>query len=63
MSRDRGEESAAGAKLGAAHAGHAGAHNGHAGAHTGHADLFRSRFWITPLPAIPVILYSRTVQH
>ncbi|CCF82372.1 Copper-translocating P-type ATPase (fragment) [Nitrolancea hollandica Lb] len=48
--------------LHAAHAEHD-AHAGHAVDHAGHVDLFRRRFWITLLLAIPVILYSEMVQH
>src|SRR5918994_3000589 len=52
-----------------AHAGHAGhdhdahaEHAGHAG-HADHADIFRRRFWVNLVLAIPVILYSEMVQE
>jgi Cu2+-exporting ATPase len=37
-------------------------HTGHGG-HEGHADLFRTRFWVTALLTIPIVLYSEMVQH
>ena len=39
-----------------------GAHAGHDGGHAGHADIFRRRFWINLVLAIPVVLYSEMVQ-
>jgi Cu2+-exporting ATPase len=32
------------------------------GAHAGHADVYRRRFWINLILAIPVVIYSETVQ-
>jgi Cu2+-exporting ATPase len=38
-------------------------HHGHdAAGHAGHADVFRSRFWITLMLAVPVVVYSDMVQ-
>ena len=45
-----------GVERAAAHAGHE--HNGHAG----HADVYRRRFWITLILAIPVVVYSEMIQ-
>ena len=42
----------------AEHAGHGGAHEDH----VGHADVYRRRFWITLILAVPVVLYSEMVQ-
>jgi len=33
-----------------------------AAGHTGHADVYRRRFWITLILAVPVVLYSEMVQ-
>jgi P-type Cu2+ transporter len=41
-----------------AHAGHGG-HGGHAG----HADIFRTKFWLSLLLTIPIVLYSEMVQE
>jgi Cu2+-exporting ATPase len=30
--------------------------------HAGHADVFRRRFWIALILAVPVVLYSETIQ-
>jgi Cu2+-exporting ATPase len=38
------------------------AHAGHGG-HSGHADVFRRRFWISLILAIPVVLYSEMVME
>jgi Cu2+-exporting ATPase len=36
---------------------------GHArGGHAGHADVYRRRFWITLILAVPVVVYSETIQ-
>lgn len=43
------------------HDDHAG-HGGHGG-HAGHADIFRTRFWISLILTIPVVLYSHMVQE
>jgi len=44
-----------------AHAGHA--HGGHAhGGHAGHEDVYRRRFWINLLLAVPVVVYSESIQ-
>ena len=45
------------------HAGHEG-HNDHSGHvnHSGHEQMFRKRFWVTLFLAIPVLLYSQSVQ-
>jgi Cu2+-exporting ATPase len=40
-----------------AHAGHGGA-----GGHAGHAELYRTRFWITLILSIPVLLFSEMIQ-
>ena len=53
------------------HAAHAAEHTGHEehaghGAHvdhTGHEEMFRRRFWVSLLLAIPVLLYSPAVQE
>jgi Cu2+-exporting ATPase len=45
-----------------AHAGHA-AHGGH-DKHAGHSvEMFRSRFWLSLLLSVPVVLYSDMVQN
>jgi Cu2+-exporting ATPase len=49
------------------HAGHDtgsghGDHGGHGG-HEGHADLFRTKFWLSALLTIPIVLYSHMVQE
>jgi Cu2+-exporting ATPase len=41
---------------------HAGHSDGHELAHAGHADVYRRRFWITLILAVPVVLYSETIQ-
>ena len=58
----------------ASHDTHAGMHGAHAGPsgdaekhgehvdHTGHELMFRNRFWVCLVLAIPVLLYSETVQ-
>lgn len=33
------------------------------GDHGGHVRIFRTRFWITALLSIPIVLYSEMVQH
>ena len=46
------------------HAGHgadAGSHGAHVD-HTGHELMFRNRFWVSLVLAIPVLLYSSTIQ-
>jgi len=55
------------AEHGAAHGDHGedGDHGGH-GSHGGHGDhaaMFRDKFWISLLLAIPVVVYSEMVQH
>ena len=54
---DHGHDAASG------HGGHEDAHGaaGHAG-HAGHADVYRRRFWITLILAVPVVVYSEMVQ-
>ena len=42
------------------HAGHGQRHE-HLG-HAGHADVYRRRFWITLILAIPVVVYSEMIQ-
>ncbi len=42
------------------HAGHM-AHAGHVD-HAGHADVFRTRFWVSLILSIPVVLFSPMVQ-
>jgi Cu2+-exporting ATPase len=38
-------------------------HDGHdAAGHIGHADVYRRRFWITLVLAVPVVVYSEMVQ-
>jgi len=44
------------------HAEH-GQHAGHGGGHGDHAAMFRDKFWISLLLAIPVVVYSEVVQH
>ena len=41
--------------------GHGGSEDAHAG-HAGHADVYRRRFWITLILAVPVVVYSEMVQ-
>ena len=46
------------------HGGHAHAH-GHAHGHGGHADhaeIYRRRFWVTLILAVPVVVYSEMIQ-
>ena len=42
------------------HHGH-GAHDGHGG-HGDHAAMFRSRFWVSLVLSVPVVLYSEMIQ-
>jgi Cu2+-exporting ATPase len=42
-------------------AGHGHAHDG--ADHAGHADVYRRRFWITLILAVPVVLYSEMIQE
>jgi len=42
------------------HQGHGQAHGG--AGHAGHADVYRRRFWITLILAVPVVVYSEMVQ-
>jgi P-type Cu2+ transporter len=46
------------------HAEHGGSHEGHEGHvnHSGHEQLFRKKFWVSLFLAIPVLLYSQSVQ-
>jgi Cu2+-exporting ATPase len=44
------------------HAEH-GQHAGHGGGHGDHGAMFRDKFWISLLLAIPVVVYSEVVQH
>lgn len=37
-------------------------HGGHGG-HAGHADIFRTRFWVSLVLTIPIVLYSHMVQE
>jgi Cu2+-exporting ATPase len=42
---------------------HAGHDHGHDPAgHAGHADVYRRRFWVSLILAVPVVLYSETIQ-
>ena len=44
-------------------AGHAGHGQGHKHlSHVGHADVYRRRFWITLILAVPVVVYSEMIQ-
>ena len=45
------------------HAGHgdAGGHGAHVN-HSGHEQMFRKKFWVSLLLAIPVLLYSQSIQ-
>jgi len=43
-------------------AAHGGEHGGHGGGHGDHAAMFRDRFWLTAVLAIPVVLYSPHLQ-
>ncbi len=45
------------------HDGHGGAHGDHGGAHGDHAAMFRDKFWISLLLAVPVVVYSEMLQH
>jgi Cu2+-exporting ATPase len=40
-----------------------GRHDGHGGGHGDHAAMFRDKFWISLLLAVPVVIYSEMVQH
>ncbi len=43
-----------------------GAHSGRGGAHvdhTGHEEMFRTRFWISLILSIPVLVYSEPIQN
>jgi P-type Cu2+ transporter len=42
------------------HAAHSRAHEHRA--HAGHADVYRRRFWINLILAVPVVVYSEMVQ-
>ena len=43
--------------------GHAGrAEHGHEHGHEGHADVYRRRFWVNLILAVPVLAYSETIQ-
>jgi Cu2+-exporting ATPase len=44
----------------AEHAGHGAAHGD---GHAGHADVYRRRFWITLILAVPVVVYSEMIQE
>ena len=49
------------------HDGHAHHHHDHGhghghGGHAGHADIYRRRFWITLILAVPVVVYSEMIQ-
>ena len=46
----------------AEHGRHAGSGGGHGG-HGDHAAMFRDKFWISLLLAVPVVVYSEMVQH
>jgi P-type Cu2+ transporter len=42
---------------------HAGQGQGHEHlGHAGHADVYRRRFWITLILAVPVVVYSEMIQ-
>ncbi|CAN5127189.1 heavy metal translocating P-type ATPase [soil metagenome] len=43
--------------------GHSGHRPGDHGDHADHAAMFRDRFWISLLLAVPVVVYSETLQH
>jgi Cu2+-exporting ATPase len=45
------------------HAGELAAHDHDGAGHAGHADVYRRRFWITLILAVPVVLYSEMVQE
>jgi Cu2+-exporting ATPase len=38
-------------------------HAGHGDGHAGHADIFRTRFWISLVLTIPIVLYSEMIQE
>ncbi len=42
--------------------GHGEGHRGHGVDHSGHERIFRSRFWISLLLSIPVLIYSPAIQ-
>ena len=44
------------------HGAHAHGHDHEHAAHAGHADVYRRRFWITLILALPVVAYSDMVQ-
>ena len=46
----------------AAEAPHVHGHDGEHAGHSGHADVYRRRFWISLILAVPVVLYSETIQ-
>ncbi|MGB2964019.1 MAG: copper-translocating P-type ATPase [Anaerolineales bacterium] len=41
---------------------HGETHQGHGVDHTGHEDMFRTRFWVSLILSIPVLIFSKTVQ-
>ncbi|MPY95806.1 MAG: heavy metal translocating P-type ATPase, partial [Acidimicrobiia bacterium] len=45
-----------------AQGGHASGHDAHGG-HAGHAEVFRRRFWVSLVLAVPVVLYSRMLME
>jgi P-type Cu2+ transporter len=44
------------------HAGHGTDHSSHGVDHSGHENIFRQRFWVNLILAIPVLLYSPSIQ-
>ena len=42
--------------------GHGHGHDQDHGGHAGHADVYRRRFWITLILAVPVVVYSEMIQ-
>jgi Cu2+-exporting ATPase len=44
------------------HGGHAHAHGHGHGGHADHAEIYRRRFWVTLILAVPVVVYSEMIQ-
>jgi Cu2+-exporting ATPase len=44
------------------HGGHAHAHGHGQGGHADHAEIYRRRFWVTLILAVPVVVYSEMIQ-
>ena len=44
------------------HGGHAHGHGHGHGGHADHAEIYRRRFWVTLILAVPVVVYSEMIQ-